>query len=155
MTATKRTVSIILTLAMVLSTLLAMIIPTSAATKSNGTKTQTITVTTKANWLYPGSESITLSQAKGTLSQKKLFSKNAYQSYGCWDVSVVATDGSHSYTKNFDGSSIKLDLKRNKTYKITVSWDDQATFFKTVGKGSFVSCPTWKVKSTHKVSSCS
>ncbi len=139
---------------LLLTMLLSLAIPASAATKSNGIKTVTMTVTTKANWWIPGSESITLSQTKGTCSTRPLFSKKDKISkvYGCWDVVAVATDGSHKVTKNFDGSSVKLNLKPNKTYKITISWDSQASFFQTVGKGNFTSYPTWKVKSTYKVS---
>ena len=155
MTTTKRTVSLILALTMVLSMLIAMVIPTSAATRSNGTSTQTITVTTKSNWLYPGSESITLSQTKGTLTQKNIYTNKAFQSYGVWNISCRSTDGTHSFTEVLDGSSIKLNLKRDKTYKITVSWNEISTNFLSAGKGSFITYPSWRVKSTHKVSSYS
>ena len=62
-----------------------------AATSSSGKSTRTITVSTKANWLIPGSESITLSQTKGVRSEKNPFTgkvktKNCY---GEWDIGKV------------------------------------------------------------------
>ena len=158
MTKTKRIFSSVIALAMVFCTLFAMSIPASAATCSSGTKSRTITVTTKANWLKPGSESITLSQSKGTCVKEnyniftgKTTRKTSNQ-YGEWDIVVSATDGSHTFKKSLTGSSIKLNLKPNKTYKITVTWDTQAEFFKELDKGNYTSFPTWRVKSTWKVS---
>ncbi len=152
---TRKLFTSIVSIAMIVCTLFCMSIPTSAATNSSGTKTRTITVTTKANWWIPGSESITLKQTKGTCSVTPLFAKKAKVSsvYGCWDVVATATDGSHTVRKNFDGSSVKLNLKPNKTYIITISWDDQASFLRTANKGNWTAYPTWKVKSTWKVSS--
>lgn len=160
MTKTKRIFTGILALAMVFCTLLTMSIPASAATYSNGTSTRTITVVTKANYWMPGSESITLSQSKGTCVEKnynvfsgKTTTKTSNQ-YGEWDIVAKATDGSHTIKKSLTGSSIKLNLKPNKTYKITVTWDSQAAIFKALDKGSYSIYPTWQVKSTYKVSSC-
>lgn len=158
MTKTKRIFTSVIALAMVFCSLFAMSIPASAATCSSGTTSRTITVTTKANYWVPGSESITLSQSKGTCVKEnyniftgKTTRKTSNQ-YGEWDIVVQATDGSHTYKKSLTGSSIKLELKPNKTYKITVTWDTQAEFFKELDKGNYTSFPTWRVKSTWKVS---
>lgn len=127
-----------------------------AATSSSGKSTRTITVSTKANWLIPGSESITLSQTKGVRSEKKPFTgkvktKNCY---GEWDIVAKSTDGKHTAKATLKGSSVKINLKPNKTYKITVTWDSQADIFDSLDHGNFTKLPTWKVKSTYKVSSC-
>ena len=152
----KRFFSVLLAFSLVLASLLSLMVPVSAATRSRGISTQTITVTTKANWWIPGSESITLSQTKGTYEKKTLNWRGQWKSepvkaYGEWDIVAKATDGSHTIKKNFNGSSIKLDLKPNKTYKITVSWDTTANNLK-YKFNSFTEYPTWKVKSTYKVS---
>lgn len=127
-----------------------------AATSSSGKRTQTITVVTKANWCIPGSESVTLSQTKGVRSEKnpftgKIKTKNCY---GEWDIVAKSTDGKHTVKATLNGGSKKINLKPNKTYKITVTWDSQADIFGTLDHGSFTKLPTWKVKSTYKVSSC-
>ena len=158
MTKTKRIFTSVIAFALIFCTLFAMSIPVSAATSSSGTQSRTITVTTKANWWVSGSESITIGQSKGTCVKEnyniftgKTTRKSSSQ-YGEWDITVRATDGSHTYSKSLTGSSIKLNLKPNKTYKITITWDSQAAIFKTLNKGNYTSYPAWRVKSTWKVS---
>ena len=158
MTKTKRIFTAVIAFTLIFCTLFAMIIPTSAATCSSGTQSRTITVTTKANYWLPGSESITIGQSKGTCVKEayNIFSgkttRKSSRQYGEWDITVRATDGSHTFSKSLRGSSIKLNLKPNKTYKITITWDSQAAIFKTLDKGNYTSYPTWRVKSTWKVS---
>lgn len=158
MTKTKRFFSSLMAVAMIFTTLLTTAVPSAAATKSNGIKTQTITVTTSNSIFSP---SITLKQTKGTCTEKtyNIFKKKTVtktsQQYGEWDISVKATDGSHSYTKTLTGSSIKLSLKANKTYKITITWDSTAAIFKELDKGSYTTYPTWSVKSTSRIKSYS
>lgn len=127
-----------------------------AATSSSGKRTQTITVSTKANWLKPGSESITLKQTKGTRQETNPFtgkvkSKNCY---GEWDIVAKSTDGKHTVKTTLKDGSKKINLKPNKTYKITVTWDSQADIFDSLDHGNFSKLPTWRVSSTYKVSSC-
>lgn len=159
MTKTKRFFTSAISFALIFCTLFAMSIPAFAATSSSGTQSRTITVTTKANYWLPGSESITIGQSKGTCVKEtyNIFSgkttRKSSSQYGEWDITVRATDGSHTFNKSLTGSSIKLNLKPNKTYKITITWDSQAAFFKTLDKGNYTSYPTWRVKSTRKVSS--
>lgn len=112
MTKAKRIFTSVIALAMVFCTLFAMSIPASAATCSSGTQTRTTTVTTKSNYWVPGSESITLSQSKGTCVKEnyniftgKTTRKTSNQ-YGEWDIVVSATDGSHTFKKSLTGSSI-------------------------------------------------
>ncbi len=158
MVNTKKIATSVVALVLSLVSVFCLCVPASAATKSNGTKTVTMIVETKANWLYPGSESITLSQTKGTCSLRtyNIF-KGKWQTktskvYGEWDIVAEATDGSHRVTATLSGSSVKIKLKPNKTYKITVTWDSMDETFTTLDKGAYTKYPTWKVKSTHKVS---
>lgn len=138
-----------------------MIMPASAATTSSGTSTRTITVSTKASWWYPGGESITLSQSKGTFTYSKTnwlgqaTGKTGSKSeYATWRISVSATDGSHSYSKTWKSGSIKLNLKPNKTYRITISYDGYQDTFRALEYRNFrwTRYPSWRVKSTWKVS---
>ena len=153
----RRISCLLMAMLMLASMMMVLIVPTSAATKSNGKRSVTITVSTKANWWIPGSESITLSQTKGVCKvNRPIFGTKTSRVYGDWDIVVRATDGTHTYKKNWDDGSITLSLKPNKTYKITVTWDETASYISTAGagKGSFTTLPTWKVKKTYKCSSC-
>jgi hypothetical protein len=141
-----------------------MVIPASAATSSgyNYKQTQTITVTTKANYWYPGSSSITLSQSKGTISYSKtniwgkVTGTATTTAYGTWKVVAKSTDGKDTVSKNLTGSSVTLNLKPNKTYKITVSYDSTSEIFTMIKhtNSKWTTTPSWQVKSTWKVSSC-
>lgn len=158
MVKAKRIATSFAAVAMLICTLVSMCLPVSAATSSRGIETQTITVVTKANYLCPGSESITLSQTKGTCSETtyNIFTRKSKTKtskvYGEWDIVAEASDGSHTIKKSLTGNSVKINLKPNKTYKITVTWDSTAASFTILDKGNFTSYPTWKVKSTWKVS---
>ena len=152
-----RVVSMLMALLMVLSCAVTFAPEAEAATSSWGTRTQTITVSTKSNWWYPGSESITLGQSKGTRegsawSLWKGWHTKTSKCYGTWKIVAKSTDGKHTVKKTLDGSSVKIGLKGNKTYEITVSWDDTKDMIASLDKGSFTSLPSWWVKSTHKVS---
>lgn len=159
MTRTKKLFTTLIAIVMIFCTMFAITVPTSAATCSSGTSTRTITVRTKANYWIPGSESITISQSKGVCTKKNynfLTGKTSYKStnqYGEWDITVRATDGSHTFYKSLTGGSIKLNLKPNKTYNITITWDSTAATLKCLSKGNYTTYPTWRVKSTYKVSS--
>lgn len=141
----KKFISVVLCIITILSS---CVIFASAVTYSKGKSTCIITVTTKANYWIPGSESITLSQTKGVCSKGRKESKQ----YGCWDVKVVALDGTHTYTQHFDGSSEKIKLKPNKVYNIVVTWSNRSLTVETA-HGNFKTLPTWKVSSTYKCSS--
>lgn len=158
MSKTKRIFTTIIAIVMITCTLFSINVPTFAATSSSGTKTRIITVFTKSNYWVPGSESITLSQTKGTCV-KEVYNPftcktktSTSRQYGEWDITVKALDGSHTFKKSLTGSSIKLNLKPNKTYIITITWDTQAEFFRELNSGNYTSFPTWYVKSTWKVS---
>lgn len=158
-TKMKKSVSILMVVLTLMSVFAVFAVPASASTTSSGTQTRTITVTTKGNWFIPGSESITLKQTKGTCEKtttnwftgKK--STKVSQEYGTWNIVAQATDGSHSVRKTLSGGSVKIPLKPDKTYKITVTWNSMIGMGIEVAKGDFVRLPSWKVSSTYKVSS--
>ena len=119
----------------------------SAATSNYGkATTQVITVVTKANWWIPGSESITLSQSKGT-TKNIIWSKKTKKEYATWKITIKSTDGKHTDTVSMSGSTKRINLKPNKTYKIKVEWHPIANYGK-----NFIKYPTWKVSKTYKVS---
>ena len=160
MVKTKRVLSLMLCIIMAISAFCCVNITASAAT-SGGSKAGTITVVTKANYLYPGSSSITLKQSKQTLTYKSLVSnktktKTGY--YGYYNISVYnATKGKTKSICWGGGQTKKISLDPNCTYKITVRYNSTATV--TFTKAPFgyswksSSSPYWIVKSTWKVSS--
>lgn len=50
--------------------------------------------------------------------------------------------------KTLNGGSVKLKLKPNKTYTVTVTWDSGAASFVRLSKGEYTTYPTWEVGST-------
>ena len=153
----NRVVSILMAMLMVLSCATTFAPKAEAATGSNGKNTQTITVTTKSNWWRPGSESITLAQSKGTRTSKtysfwKGWREKTTNCYGTWKIVAKSTDNKDTVKQTLKDSSVKIKLKADKTYKITVSWDSDKDTIDSVTKGSFSSLPSGWVKSTNKVS---
>lgn len=137
----KKVFSGVFVLVMLFCTLFAISVPTSAATYGSGTQTHTITVVTKSNYWIFGSGSIALSQSKRTCVKKSytLFTgktkKTTSKQYGEWDIVAKATDGSHTFKKTLIGSSVKLNLKPNKTYGIPATRDRNAAVLKGLSKG--------------------
>lgn len=125
---------------------------------SGGQGTSTLTVVTKANWKKPGSESITLSNRqvvvqgyKRTLTGKKKLQTKKY--YPRYKITVNSTDGTHSFTKYMTSSSLKLNLKPDKRYRITVSYDGAyAKNFHGLSNAVTITAPQWALKSVYKVS---
>lgn len=150
----KRILSVFLTLVMCLSLVVSFNVTASAAT-SGGENTKTITVETKANWLYPGQESITLKQNKAkyvyevdSFGKRKTKTASIYPSY----IITIKnnTTGERTEEKWKDGS-IKIKLDRNCSYTIKVSYDEAITW--TRMKKTFMyytKAPYWYVSSTHK-----
>lgn len=156
-------------LSMFLAVLMAsalFVFPASAATESNGKNTCTILVTTKSNYWYPGSSSITLKQTKGEVSYSKMALKNwKYQEvgtgtakyYGTWNITYKSLDGSDSGSKTLSGSSVTISLKPNKTYKITVSYNSTVDMTLLLKKpnSKWTTLPSWKVSGSWKLASYS
>ena len=132
------------------------------AATSGGSGQATIQVQTKANYWYPGSSSITLTQSKQRFTFQKLWgSKKKYQTgyYGQYSITIYnATTRKSKTTVWSGGRSKKISLKQNCKYYITVSYNSYATqSFKRPPVGYSVystSNPSWWVSSSWKVSSC-
>lgn len=96
-----------------------------ASAASNGSTTYT--VTTKANYWYPGSESITVKQVKekyySNKKKTKTKTRNALSvTVKCTPISWSGDKKPKTITKTFSGSSKKIDLDKNVTYRVVVSW---------------------------------
>lgn len=128
--------------------------PTFAADSyyHSGTGSETFSVTTKAAWYYPGKESITFRNYKveyksvrySWLGFRRI--EEIKKAYPQWTIRVVSTDGKHKFTTTMKGSSKKVKLKRNKTYRITVSYHP----FNGITTGSLIDQPEWSVKGLWK-----
>lgn len=140
-----------------LAMLMAFAVPSQSHAAKNGTTgTSKITVQTKANWLIPGGESITLGNNKVTISYTSWGKQKTKKIYPTYKVKATATDGSHKISKTMSGSSLKLSLKRNKTYTVTVTYDHIGTWldYANLRNAKMNGNPYWWVKSTYKVSNC-
>lgn len=132
----------------------------SAAT-SGGTRAATITVNTKANYLYPGASSITLKQSKQTLTYKKLGgskTKTKVGYYGQYDIKVYNVTKNKTNNMTWSGGQTKkISLDPNCTYRITVSYNSTATCMFTSNPIGYSwkssSTPSWWVGSTWKLAS--
>ena len=113
----KKFISMLLVLVTVFTTVMVMFIPAHAAT------TSTYIVTTKANYWYPGSESITIKQVKEEYysNPKKTKTKKRNMSYTV-TCTPISWSGKKPKTikKEFSGSSKKIDLEKNTTYRVTI-----------------------------------
>lgn len=144
----KRTITFILVFSLILTVFM---IPVSAAT-SGSNKSSTIYVTTKANWLKSGSESITLTPRQGV-------ERNGTKFYCSYSVTVYrygnATTKYYTLDSKCNGKSLKINLARNASYKITVTPSEsyQAVCeLKSIG-GKLKSYPSWYISKTNKISS--
>lgn len=158
----KRAISIMLAIVVLVGCLTA----TASASTFGGQNTRTITVTTKSNYWIPGSSSITLKQKAATETYAKLTNSsktktkavNAYYTVSYEAVSGKYA-GKHSGTVTFSGTSKKINLKPDTTYKITVSFDYSRTMTRELSQPfgySWKKCSghSWWVSSTYKVSAC-
>ena len=160
MTQTKKLFSILLCAVMAFTALFGTTLTASAATYG-GSKSATISVTTKSNYWYPGASSITLSQAKQTLTYKALLSnktKTKVGYYGCYNISVFNVTKYKTTSVYWNGGKTKkISLDPDCTYKITVSYNSSATAIFTSQPLGYswksTSAPSWNVSSTWKVSS--
>lgn len=144
----KRIVAVLLVLVTVFAI---FAIPVSAA-KSGSNKTANIYVTTKANWLKPGKESITLTPKAGVDAGGCKFTNCS------WSVKVYKYGtGTTKYYTLKGSSSLKINLDRNANYQITVTptASYRAICEIEATSGKLRSYPSWYVSSTCKVSSVS
>lgn len=135
--------------------LIAAIVPETAFASTFGTTgSYAITVVTKANWTRPGGESITFGNSPVKVNYRSGWRTKTKTIYPKYRIKGASTDGTHKINKVMSGSSLKLSLKRNKTYKLTIYYDSNGTWLKycTLRNSKMVGTPSWRVKSTRKVS---
>lgn len=88
---------------------------------------ESFVVTTKANYWYPGKESITVKQSKEKYYSKKDKSKTKTRNALVCTVKCVPTSWTGkkpaTITKSFSGSSKTISLEKNVTYRVTVTWN--------------------------------
>lgn len=151
----KKKLSFIVTMIFMLTALFS--INTYAAT-SGGANTKTIHVETKANWLKPGSESITLKQNKAKYTYKtyrlgKGWVTKSGSIYPTYKITIKNNTKGKSKSVTWKDGSEKLNLDRNCTYTITVAYDNNSTWLRSnCNLGSYTTSPYWYVSKTNKVS---
>ncbi len=158
----KRLLAVLITVISVISMFSATALSSSAAT-SGGSSSATVYVTTKANYWYPGSSSITLTQQKQTITYKKLNSsktktKTGY--YGRYDIKVYNVTKKKTTTVYWKGGKTKtISLDKNCQYQITVKYNSANTNTFTSAPLGYswksTSSPSWYVSGKWKVSSLS
>ena len=119
------------------------------AAVSGTTGTSILTVVTKANWYKSGQESITLQTKDMGYGARAIY--NVYL-----DGSYMGTLGNPKLGKyDYDWGSKTIYLKRNKTHKIRIVYDANATrtYYKKKTSRTLQSNikPYWYVSRTHKV----
>lgn len=145
---TKRLISILL----VVTFLFAIFAIPASAAKSGSNKTANIYVTTKANWLKAGSESITLTPKAGVMKNNVKFNNCS------WTVKVYKYGtGTTKYLTLKGNSSLKINLDRNASYQITVTPTASYKAICEINKAGtgIKTYPSWYVSSTNKISSIS
>ncbi len=121
MTKTIRATSIILCFL----TLFTVFSATTMASATQGNRYYC--VVTKSNYWYPGSESITVSQSKETYYSNKSHTKTKSRNslvctVKCTPISWSSKKQPATITKTFTGSSKKINLEKNVTYSVEISW---------------------------------
>lgn len=126
----------------------------SAATSGNKNCKSTITVITKANYWYPGSSSITLKQNKTEFTYTKNGKRKTSKMYAAFRIEYKNCNTGKTKTTWLTGSSKKIKLDKNATYKVTVSYDSTMMQIKNAYKTNFAwkTTPCWWVNSKWKVS---
>ena len=153
MTRTKKGIALFFAIVMLVSNIFTVTVPVSAATCSNGTYTQTFTVTTKETGFWK--PYIVISQSKGVFKPGYNPFYDTKKEYGWWNVSYKATDGSDEGGNEYlDGSYVKIRLQRGKKYKFTISWAGGKNHPQNSTKGTFIEYPTWEVSKKCNISKC-
>ena len=138
-------------------TVFALMCTSAFAATSGSTGSRTIYVTTKSDWTYLGTESITLKQSPvtvkytGFFNAKKTTTRTYYPVYNI-TVRNTATGATKSYTFNSATKKIKLD--RDASYTITVAYDRDRSFLRVPYPAFWIyqseSKPYWWVDSACK-----
>lgn len=167
MTRTMKQISCFLLMFAMVFTML--VIPSHAANTCSSISgsgdcgaTTTFTATTNGKWT---NGSITLKGTKGTSHRTK--ASGAVQSYSIYGYYRVTAQnmktGKVEFSKNWENSgSIRIKLKKNTTYKITVqAYQGNEIHARRLGKGGFGdlfatwdSAPSWSAVKTKNVTYC-
>lgn len=161
MTYIKKSISVFLCFVMLITAISSLTLTASADT-SGGDWYDTIKVTTKANYWYPGASSITLTQQKQTVTYKSCFSRKTKTDkgyFGYYSIDIYEGKNRLPVTKTWDGGkSYKIKLDPNRTYTIGVSYNAKETLKNAKNKIGYtkqkVDRPWWRVSSKWKISSC-
>ena len=119
MTTTKKIISVFLCVLTVFTILSSTMLQASAYSD-----TDYYTVTTKANYWYPGSESITVSQSKEVYYSNKAHTKTKKRNALVCTVTCtpISGTGKKTITESFSGSSKKINLEKNTTYRVKITY---------------------------------
>ena len=119
MTTTKRIFSIFLCVLTIFTVLSSTLLHAAAYSD-----TDYYIVTTKANYWYPGSESITVSQSQEVYYSNKAHTKTKKRNALICTVTCtpISGTGKKKITASFTGSSKKIKLEKNTTYKVTITY---------------------------------
>lgn len=112
--------------------------------------TTTYIVTTKANYWYPGQESITIKQSQEQYysATKKIKKRNMAYKVTCVPISWNGKKPK-TITKTFTSGSRKIDLEKNVTYRVTIS-KDYANPYNTYGNFGVVKSGYAYISKAHK-----
>ena len=153
----KRAFAMLMCVAMVLSLCTMFAGAANVCSEITGTgkpsESVTFTVETNSKW---GNNNLKLTQTKGKASL--YWSDREPEVYGRYTVTYKA-DGAKEKSKSFTGSEVKLDLKPNKTYTVTVtaySYESLHVLIGVTGGGfhSWSTAPVWKVSAQKNVTLC-
>lgn len=119
MTITKRFFSVFLCVLTVFTLLSATMLQSSAYSD-----TDYYTVTTKSNYWYPGSESITVSQSKEVYYCNKAHTKTKKRNALVCTVTCtpISGTGKKTITESFSGNSKKITLDKDTTYRVKITY---------------------------------
>ena len=119
MTTTKRILSVFLCVLTIFTVLSTTMLQASAYSD-----TDYYTVTTKANYWYPGSESITVSQSKEVYYSNKAHTKTKKRNALVCTVTCtpISGTGKKTITQSFSGNSKKINLEKNTTYRVKITY---------------------------------
>ena len=120
MATTKKILSVFLCVLTIFTVLSTTMLQASAYSD-----TDYYTVTTKANYWFPGSESITVSQSKEVYYSNKAHTKTKKRNALVCTVTCTPISGSGKKTikKSFSGSSKKIELEKNTTYRVKITYN--------------------------------
>ncbi len=119
MKMTKRIFSVLLCILTIFTIISSTVLQASAYSD-----TDYYIVTTKANYWYPGQESITVSQSKEVYYSNKAHTKTKKRNALVCTVTCtpIAGSGRKTIKESFSGNSKKIKLDKNTTYRVKITY---------------------------------